>query len=877
MAAPITSFNEQIKQALKDFHTPQRLAASSPLATAYFLSGALSATNRETSWAELLRREMLAAADSLWGDPPPTQRQQIEQRQNVILQQPGSGPYHYFLLELRYFHRFFHPRSLSQIWSDFTRQSRAEFYRDLNDATAALGDALLSRLQPAVRLDTPPSLTRLYGREELLAECNHLLQREGGLALHGASGMGKSSAAAALAAHWNSGPVFWYTVRPALSDGVHHLLYALAHFFQRHGASRLWRLLAAQAGAANDLHLLYHQAQVDCRDLPRPLLCFDDIDLWPEEASSIWEILAGLETQAGVLYIGQRLPPRPVLHRQIVPLSPQDGAALLRDAGVANTDPQTAELLRQTGGNPRLLWMAAELLRRNPDEGTLDANGDLLFQSYLLHLWPRLRPEEQSLLQTLSVFHTPAPADAFDQALLLDLAERHLLWNDGQGGVCLLPALREAVERRQPNEDRAANHQQAAALYQSRAEFTLAAWHWQQANQPGAALRLWFDHREREIRRGQADTARAIFLRMEPQNLSPAEQKKLHLLRAELHKLAGASQAGLDEMAGEWPPDDRLSLEVQRLRGDFLDALGEAQAAQQAYADGLTIAAGLLRAAAELHSQRGRSYVRQRNLAEAWQQARQTRYTAEQLYGLVMEAQGQWDAALNHYRQALALAEEIDLPGGQAESLRSLSKVYGMRGDLEQSVAFAHQAIAIYAQLGDMVSEARVRSNLAANYLDARRFAEVIESGGPALDFFLASRHPHGIAATACNLAEAHFEMGNRAEARRHAVLALAQEQPHAAPYALYTLALIAQAEGDPAQAEAILRRSIAAGEANDDRFIQAHAWLQLARRLAGAARRTGADAAATLFDQLGISALAEEARSLKGGEENADARPITQ
>jgi len=857
------SFTDQLKQALKDFHAPEKLAADNALATAYFLSSALTGHGEKLSWAELLRRELLAAADSLWGSPPPpTHRQQVESRQGAILQQPGTGPYHYFLLELRYFNRFFHPRSLSQIWTDFTRQSRAEFYRDLNDATTALADALLTRLQPSVRSDTPPPAQRLFGQEALLAECGALLQTGEALALHGPGGAGKSSLAGALAHNWQAGPVFWYSVRPELSDGVHHLLYALAWFFQSHGQPRLWRLLAAQAGEANDINLLYHQARADCAGLARPLLCFDDVDLWPDAGAPVWQILAGLEEYAALLYIGQRRPTR--THRQLAPLAPQAGLALLRGAGVEVNNEEAEEIHRQTGGNPRLLWLAADLLRRDAT-ADLTVNGDILFQSYLLHLWPRLRGDEQALLQSLSVYHTPAPADAFDPSLLLDLAARHLLLNDGQGGVSLLPALAEAVARSLSAEMRAEHHIQAAAHYHSRAEFTLAAWHLQQANQPVAAVQLWFPQRAREIRRGQADAARTIFQAMAADSLPDKEQKALRLLRAELARLSGASQAGLDDLAVAWPASDPLSLHAHQLRGDFLDALGQTEAAQNAYQDGLTIAAGLVRTASELHSQRAKAYIRQRNLTEAWHEARLARYTTEQIYGMVTEARGELDTALAHYRAALALAEEVDYPAGQAESLRCLSKVYGMRGDLAGSVAFAQDAIAIYDRMGDLVSGARVRSNLAANYLDARRFADVIAAGAPALDFFLASQHPHGIAATACNLAEAHFELGDHAQAQRHAELALAQEEPQAAPYALFTLALIAHASADPQRAELTLHRCIAAGEENDDRFIQAHAWLKLAHFLpvGDEPAQDAAAQAARLFDGLGIPALAEEARKI--------------
>ena len=104
--------------------------------------------------------------------------------------------------------------------------------------------------------------------------------------------------------------------------------------------------------------------------------------------------------------------------------------------------------------------------------------------------------------------------------------------------------------------------------------------------------------------------------------------------------------------------------------------------------------------------------------------------------------------------------------------------------------------------------------------------------------------------------------MGDRGQARHFAELALAQEEPLAAPYALYTLALIAQAQDDPSQARRLLQRCIAAGERNDDHFIQAHAWLKLAQLLPPEDETLGEAAghAARLFGQLGIAGLAEEA-----------------
>ena len=168
MATPQTAtFNKQLKQALKHYADPDRLAKESVLATAYFL-GHAGSTEGEAHWGVLLRQLLLRAGHSLWGETAPQSRDEVEAAWQELLAAPGSLRYHYLVLELRYFQEFFRPRSLQQIWQEFLQQSRAEFYRDVDRAVEALAEALLTLLQPGARLEPLPRTEPLLGREALL-------------------------------------------------------------------------------------------------------------------------------------------------------------------------------------------------------------------------------------------------------------------------------------------------------------------------------------------------------------------------------------------------------------------------------------------------------------------------------------------------------------------------------------------------------------------------------------------------------------------------------------------------------------------------------------------------------------------------------------
>ncbi len=878
------AFDKELKQTLKHVRDAAWLGEHSTLATPYFLGGALAGPSSRPDPAtrgQALQRALAAAADDLWGDGPPAARRQVEAEMAAILQAPGSARYHFLLLDLRYFQRHFKPRRLSQIWEEFLGLSRAQFYRDLDEAVTRLGEALLARVRPTFRLERPRADRELVGRDALVREALTALAAGESVALSGAGGIGKTSTGMAIAAAWPGEAAFWYTVRPTLNDQPASLLFCLAHYLRGLGATALWSQLMAQAGIEEDLRLALGLLAEDLASLPAPpLLCFDELDrLRPPEGdrplrdhAQILELLDGLRDLAPLLLVGQRAVLDTDRHVALTGLEPRELAALLRQNDVTAADAAVRRLHEATAGNPRLALLAAALAHQGD---ALDAiAGRLATVPALLPLfdrwWGRVGPREQRVLAALAVFRGPAPADAWpaQREALAGLLERGLVQADGAGGVTLWPALRELIYRELPAERREALHREAAATRAARGEFTPAAYHFWRAGRPDQAVQLWFPRRRSEIGRGQGAAALAVFAEISAGRLRPRERRALGVIRAELRRLEGEARAGLQALeAVDWTLPSELALSARTLRGEFLEALGQPDAGMATYDEAVSAATRLLNQTVWLRARRARLRVRQRQMDEAWQEALLAQYEAENLQGVVLAEQGRYAEALLAYRRALAVAESLGHDAGLAQTHRDLTTLLSRQAKLAEAVEHAEQAIAYYDRVGDRLNRETVRSLLASTYIQTRRFAEAVAAAEQALPFFQRIGHTHGIAATAANLAEGCYELGDLERARQFAGLVLTQEEPFTQPYGLFTLGLVDRAEGALEKALASLRLASQIAAQNEDVYM----WAYAERALGETSREAGdGDAAMSaletslaLFVELGMEAEAEATRRL--------------
>lgn len=884
---PAASFFEQLKAALSHYADPQWLGEHSPLAAPYFLGAALQqATPTPTGRGQALRQAIEQTLESLWGGLLPADGPAMLQAVADEERSYGrGGRYDCLILELNYAKRRFRPAPPNQatIYNDILHISRPTHDRHLHDAVERLGVHLLQRLRPAIRPEQPTLQRELIGRAALVQQILTDLQERRCVSLTGPGGVGKTSLGVAVSEQWNSSASFWFTLRPTFNDQIESLLFALGQFLHQQGAATLWQQLVADGGQPRDVSLALGLARRDLAELAYPpLLCFDELDflrpLTPDQPNpkhvQILEFIDSLRGHTALLLIGQRAFWESDKNYAVAELSEPQLATLLAALAIPATAEDVARLQRYTGGNPRLVELCAALYGLTPHEPLQAVLDQLPHTPALLPLWHRLERRlpvgERRLLQALAVFRTPAPADAWTsadpatQGAFQQLVQRRLLQLDELGGVLLLPALRAVVYSELAVEDRQQYHLQAASIRAERGEYTVAAYHLHQADQPETAIDLWYTQRRGEINRGQASAALAIFAQISLRQVGEKTQRTLRLLRSELYQLLGEPEKVIETLsAATWPPQEESSVDAALLLGKALDQQGKAEQALRTYANGVTVATGLLSKVVQLHVQRSLTYLHERNLAPAWYEVNVARYLAENMLGTVQEQSGHLTAAHTHYTAALAIAQAANYPAGIAKSYHNLGNLAVRQRQIEQALAYYDQAMTSHQALGDQVGVEIARSGLAATYLQAAHYAEVIAPARQALHFFQAMGDSFWTALNASNLAEAYTDLGQWAEAEQYGQLVLEQEEPHSHPYALFTLGRVRQQQAEWTAAELYLSQARKVAELNGDRYLLAYAWETLGQIYQASGKPTAAHDAFTqshqLFQDLQITHKAQE------------------
>lgn len=841
MTGNSTDFVNTVRYALKHYDDPARLEQNSPLVSPYFLGQYLEKNlvdgNLPYGRGKLLQRLLYDAAVELWGGELPADRDQLVECAEQWRAKKGNkgGVYHFYLLELRYFRKYFssHTRpsknSVVQI-VNYLSIGTAPFHRHINAAINSLAEKLILSVQPTMRLEQPKPLgdTEMVGRRRLLSTIMGQLDNNQAVMVSGMGGMGKTTLGEMIYDKWEKTPAFWSTVRPYLNDDVNSLLFSLAHFLKQHGATTLWVQLMTKVG--QDWTRLLGYLENDLRAV-NPLLCFDEVDrllsrdpgiAHPNQVA-VLELFENLVGVTPMLLIGQH----PIIdthqHHKLTGLGAAEADQLLERIAPDIEPVVSSKWPQWTEGSPRLLHLCVTLHR---NEETVRSEIDL--SGPFQRLWRRLSPEEQGVLAELSVYLSPAPADVWsaEQAIVKTLIQRQIVKEDGNGGIEILPTWRLYLYHHfLLPESRLKYHEKAAVVRLQRGEYTVSAYHYALAGAEDEALDIWYRHSTSEIERGFMAMARHIFVDLvSPTKLEGELQKKqLTILRNDLFTATG----GFDEIlqTSELRPitnDDSIEdviIDQQEARTEFFR--GDASTAIERYEHALNRLAKMLKRDTMIRNHLGRIFLDEGQLSEAQQKADEIYTTYLRLKADIARRKGDFNLAEQGYLKALDYAESNNAV--TASIHHGLMIVLSQQGKIELATYHAEEAKAYYIEIGNRVLQETIQMEIAGMYLQAEQFEKVIEYGEPALTFFRKVRHQTARFVLLNILAQAYFEIGNIEKAKEYANKVRLEESPGQYALACYTLGRIHLHNKKAGLAEAVFTEGFKVAVEQKDIYMQAY------------------------------------------------------
>lgn len=868
-AVQVDRFMQSLRQTLEHIDDEQWLAKQSPLTSLFFTGTLLAGSIRRRQILLTNLPQVDERLRAIWHDWEKRSKSPLQSLiWEAVCQMPQDlENQSQVLLLLTYFEE---PRPKQGEVIRFLALGRSTYYRYLDRAVAILGELITQLLRPALQLERPKQRP-LVGRTALLNHARQRLQQGQVIHLIGGGGFGKSSLAAQLAADWGAARVFWYTIRPGLTDQLEQLLFSLAYFLHQQGVSGLWLHLSTNPEAVDlgkSITALRQQlAELRADGQPPPLLCFDEVDLLlPDELRDpphhrrlrdFLEDLAGTDRAgAPLILIGQKLllePARDCLI-PVTALTSTDVAALLTQAGIALAGEQQEQLWRFTRGNPLLLQLFLILQQRGEVlAATLQQlSAPVTIEWFLVRLRHHLTPAELSVLQELAVFGGGAPRDSWrtNRKALQTLAELGLASSVGLDRVELHPALRALLYEQLAAERKRELHLAAAAIFAERARFTEAAYHYMQGEQPALAAWLWYNHHEQEIQQGQAGAAGTIFQTLTIEQLTTDDDRRIGaLLKAKLSVWSGDSEAGLQALAAaNWADRDPLTAQAHEFRGELLAAAGDIDRSLAEYRQSLEHIVSL-RQTQEVRVRLNvgrRALVYLRDQAQARQEVILARFDLEILQGELEDSAGNHRAARHHYSNALALADTVTSHQPNEHRLAKLHEALGILearyANLESAVAHIEAAGRHYLATGNEICAVGVtNTNLSYAYLVKRRYAEAVPPAQRALDYFSKRNHPYWLALNEANLAEAYFYLADLAQAEHYAQRGLYREEVVVRPYCLYVLGHVRRVQQREQEAKNFCREAITAAEAINDPWALAPAWLALSACLHDAGSLAGA------------------------------------
>jgi|GEM_PF-1923054 len=255
-----------------------------------------------------------------------------------------------------------------------------------------------------------PEVGALIGRAINLESFTTQLSDNRRLAIIGMPGIGKTALAATIARQASDvKPVFWHQFHE--NEGINALIWDLAAFLAHHGHDELWRSLeAARLSGAHaqpvETQIAYLIQALSENDY---LLCLDDVHLVDD--SVFEQLVARLQHEAyriQIILIARELPEfvESSAINVLEGLNIDSTGTFLANSGLQLPEPILLDLYKQTGGNPYLLVLAADLLKRTLNHASVVSdllNVDNVERFLQEQVDQGLETEERVVMQAVSV------------------------------------------------------------------------------------------------------------------------------------------------------------------------------------------------------------------------------------------------------------------------------------------------------------------------------------------------------------------------------------------------------------------------------------------------------------------------------------------
>jgi len=703
-------------------------------------------------------------------------------------------------------------------------------------------------------LEAIPGTKGFVGREEELAYYGRQLEEEGLAVIEGLGGIGKTTLAARLAESMKSmkstaaRPVCWLTIRAGVNDTPIGVLYGWAAFLAQQDYPQLWAFMRATANEQTPLARYFALLSQGLAKV-QPLLCLDNLESMPDEEDAFWSLLEIVQKEAhtSLLLISQRRPQLALLgdYALLSGLSPAEVKLFMAQRGMELTEEQAELVTTYTLGNPRLLELWSAHMRMYPEQSEAEgitslanlrdsqAATDFLSTQIIAALTPAQqraacllalsrRPLDGFLLQnppkgvqSLSYFDL----DATDYTTLHQLG---LIYRPLDHQWSISPLLKEQLTQRlaseEPTDDLIDFHQWLSDLYSSQGNVVEAAYHTIESEEPEQAILSLAEQQQLLIRQGYASAMNSLLRSIQADDLSSPVRQIWRTLRGELALLQGdydTAQAEADASARE-ATTISAQARTEWQRGIVAKARGKAWQAADHYQQALRLLA-IKEISLEtwLHRELAWTALEQNDIEDAKEELEQAEMALHNMFGIVYRQDGNFDKALDHYKQALTIAQKHCEVRQLIRVRNNLATLYRKKNQLQKAITTYQENLPTIEEIGELIGKAITLLNLGNCYKQLGKSEAAIKHMAQALRIFSELGDAKGQLLAHLNLAQAYLQLKQLEPAQQHAQTATKAEYQkvsqtdYAEALRIYAEVLFAQ--GDLASACSTAKQALAA------------------------------------------------------------------